>query len=83
METGASLVFFVILTVVGIPVLCITLVILAVVLRSGNSAKKRGKLAEETRLIQEMHQQLGKLETRIESLETIVLEPERGKEPST
>jgi hypothetical protein len=69
----------------GIPVICITIIILAkMFLRPGNpdGHPKNGygsKAAtnEETRLIQEIHQSLSKLETRIGSLETIVLQNER------
>lgn len=40
---------------------------------------------EETRLIQELHQGLSRMEERIDALETILLDPERepgGKEQS-
>ena len=35
---------------------------------------------EETKLIQELHQGLGRLERRIESLETLLLEQEKANE---
>lgn len=72
--------------VVGIPVICGTLLKLARLLvgEDGvkgvkNSKKNKTDWGEETRLIQEMHKSLSKLESRIGSLETIVLQNERKR----
>lgn len=65
---------------VGLPVLCVTSIVLAVILRYGIGRHKKSPTAEETRLIQSMHHQLGTLEKRIESLETILLERVPGKD---
>ena len=46
----------------------------------GGGTKRSGKTeAEETRLIQEIHHGLVKMESRIESLETLLLDTERKK----
>ena len=46
----------------------------------GGGSKRSGKTeAEETRLIQEIHHGLVKMESRIESLETLLLDTERKK----
>ena len=45
---------------------------------TGGSAKKNEQVAEEeTRLIQELHQGLLRMEERIDALETILLDPDR------
>ncbi len=46
----------------------------------GGGTKRSGKTeAEETRLIQEIHHGLVKMERRVESLETLLLDTERTK----
>ncbi len=70
----------VILAAVALPVLCVMAVIIAAILRFGNRPRSD---AEETKLIQEMHRNLEKLENRIESLETIILEHERAGKGAT
>ncbi len=47
--------------------------------KSGSSKRSGGSEADETRLIQEIHQGLVKMESRIESLETLLLDSERSK----
>jgi phage shock protein B len=49
--------------------------------RDGSPAG-REQAAEETRLIQDMHQQLVRMEERVEALETILLERERKEKGS-
>jgi len=66
------------LLLVGLSVACGTLVILALLLRNGG--QRRSATGEETRMIQQMHQGLSKLEKRIESLETILLEKPSGRD---
>ncbi len=71
----------IVLIVVGLPILCVTAIILAAMFKGGGGAKRRSYVeAEETRLIQEMHQTLHRLESRIDALETIVIDSEREKE---
>ncbi len=62
----------------GLPVLCVTLIIVIKILR-GPARKAANLDIEETRLIQEMHHSLSRFEERIEALETIVLEHEKKK----
>ena len=74
MDTAIASVFI----IIGLPVICVTIITVAKILK-GHSPQNSAPTAEQTRLIQEMHQTLGKLEQRIESLETIVIESERKK----
>jgi len=67
---------------VALPVICLTAIIIAAIMRMGKGQNRVDP--EETKLIQQMHRNLEKLEGRIESLETIILEHERaarGVEP--
>lgn len=61
----------------GLPVLCGTVIALAVLLRGGVSAKNKQLEAQETKLLQELHHGLAKMEKRIESLETLLIEHEQ------
>jgi len=64
-------------------VLLCGLVALVVLLRTlGGQSRGRGTAAEETRLIQELHQGMEKLEKRIESLETLIIEQEADHKES-
>ena len=65
-----------------LPVICITLIIMVKMLKGPASRKRASLDAEETGLIQEMHQNLSRYEERLEALETIVLEHEKKKEIS-
>lgn len=48
----------------------------------GGRKKTRGQESEETQMIQEIHHGLGKMEDRVESLETLLLETERKSRKS-
>lgn len=65
--------------VIGLPILCVTGLIMLLVLRKGNRSSDTLNRSE-TKLIQELHQGLNRLESRIEALETILIETERDKE---
>ena len=78
----------IVFTVIGIPVICGTLIKLAKIMRgeepdAARSHRDRKKHpmsnADETELIQQIHQSLNRLESRIESIETIVLDTEAKK----
>ena len=47
--------------------------------KDGISKKNRKDQSNETRMIQEIYQGLSKMEERIETLETILLDREKGK----
>ena len=49
------------------------------ILKGGVTKKQQAQEAEETRMIQEMFQHLSRMETRIEALETILLDRQKGK----
>ena len=57
----------------------ITVSIIVKAIRGGGSKKKQGADLEETRLIQEIHHGLTKMEDRVEALETLLLDDERSK----
>jgi len=47
------------------------------ILKGGISSKGRRSEAEEARIIQEIYEGLGRMESRVEALETLLLERER------
>ncbi len=49
------------------------------IIKGGVTKKQQAQEAEETRMIQEMFQHLSRMETRIEALETILLDQQKGK----
>ena len=57
----------------GVPLLALK------ILKGGVSPGEQRRAAEETRLIQELYQGLGRMEERVEALETILLEREKGR----
>ncbi|EHJ48987.1 hypothetical protein DFW101_2987 [Solidesulfovibrio carbinoliphilus subsp. oakridgensis] len=65
-------------TVVGLVILG-TIFLLGVRLLRPGAAKPRGSDAEEAQLLQEIHRSLSRLEERVETLETLVLEPRATK----
>ena len=72
-----------ILLIFGFPFLIVGgfFLIWALKLMKGDPGGKRQEtLDEETKLIQEMYQGLMKMEKRIESLETILLDPDRKED---
>lgn len=66
--SGQFLPIVIVFIVVGLPVICGTIISLAKMNREGAS---KSPSAEEAALIQEMHHSLERLERRIEALETI------------
>lgn len=68
------------LIVIGLPVLCATVIVLALVFKGGKSRKHHQLDADEALMIQEMHQSLNRLESRIDALETILIERETLKD---
>jgi phage shock protein B len=65
---------FSIFVVIGLPILCVTFLIAMLFRRKGNKERDRTQWNEETRIMQEMHDNLSKMEARIEALETILME---------
>ena len=65
--------------VVGLPILSATLIKLAKIIRGESDGRSRHGArdsAEETEMLQEINRTLSRLEKRIDSLETIVLDTE-------
>jgi phage shock protein B len=74
-------VFFFVIIIVGI--VAGAVVAIAAMIKSAITERKhRVPDAEETQLIQGMHQSLTRLESRIESLETIIMDRERSEKLS-
>jgi len=76
----------IVLIVIGLPVVCMTLIKLAKIMKGDSSRTRTGGRSrgsadiDEAQLMQDLHRGLSRLESRIESLETIVLERESSKE---
>jgi phage shock protein B len=71
-------VFFMI--TVGLPVICGTLIILAFIFLAAMRSRKHNNVSEDdTRLMQQMHQTLLRMEKRIDALETIYFEMDRSR----
>ncbi len=80
MFTPMALPVFLVLVVIGVPVVCGTLIALAAILKGGGTKKRERVEADESRLIQELHQGMNRLEARIEAIETILMDRELHKE---
>lgn len=69
--------------VIGLPILSVTLIILAKIMKgnsaSGSKSDRKRSDREEAEIVQELHHNLTRLEKRIESLETIILDRENQK----
>ena len=66
--------------ILGLPILVVAgfFLIWALKIIAGGGPEKRDRVqAEETRLIQELHQGLLRMEERVEALETILLDAEK------
>lgn len=62
---------FVVGVVVGLPILCITIIILAKIIKGGDRKTKNLASSEEMQILHTIHDGLERLERRIEALETI------------
>ena len=68
---------FIVFIVVGLPVLSATLIKLAKIIKgesTGNKHNGHTSGREEAEIVQDIHQLVSRLENRIDSLETIVLD---------
>jgi phage shock protein B len=55
-----------------------TFLLIAIRMLQGGSRKKREARDEETQMIQEIYQGLRRMEQRVEALETILVDPDKG-----
>ncbi len=69
--------------VLGLAIVGSTILMAIRIIKGGVTKKQQAQEAEETRMIQEMFQQLSRMETRIEALETILLDQQKGKSGDT
>jgi phage shock protein B len=65
-------------TVLSLAVIGATILMGIKILKGGVSRKEQQNEAQEARMIQEIHKGLSRMESRIEALETIVLDHQRG-----
>jgi phage shock protein B len=71
-----------VLLIFGLPIIIVVgIVYLLAVRMSGGRARGAEMNEEETRMIQEIHQGLMRMEERIEALETIMMEQDRKEGP--
>ncbi len=63
--------------VLVVAVICSTILIGLKIIRGGASPKSQKDHADEARMIQEIYQGLARMEERVESLETILIEKEK------
>lgn len=75
--TFASLLIF---TLVALPILCGTAIAIFAILKGSSALSSKNLSTDETRILQEIHQGLARMEKRIEALETIVIEKEPERE---
>ena len=64
-------------TVLALAIIGSTILMGLKIIKGGVSRKSRKLQSEETRMIQEIYQGLSRMEKRVESLETIILDHDR------
>jgi|GEM_PF-1260043 phage shock protein B len=80
MDSAFIFVLLILFIVVGLPVICLTWI---VKMRVDGSPRRNKKVdADETKIIQEIYRGLNKMEDRIDTLETILLEQEEIQKKS-
>lgn len=65
---------FAITMVIGLPIVCVTILIAMKHRRGGMRETDRAQWNEETRIMQELNEDVTRMEARIEALETILME---------
>ena len=65
-------------SVLALAIIGSTLLMVIKILKGGISRKDQRLQAGDTKMIQEIYQGLSRMEERVEALETIILERERG-----
>jgi len=81
MDTSMALGLFIILPLVALAIGAIVLLVVLVARVAGGNGRKES-LREETRMIQEMYSELSGLVSRVETLETLLLDSHRKAENS-
>lgn len=76
MNAGIT-VFGIIIIILGVGFLVVMALILFTILRLFRGRRRSSFDADETRMMQEIHQGLEKMEKRVDTLETLLLEQER------
>ncbi|MCC5833476.1 MAG: hypothetical protein JJU20_01970 [Opitutales bacterium] len=65
--------------VIGIPIICVTLIVLAKILKGSGSGSNASGNAEDLKILTELNRNLNRMEERIEALETIIIERQKSK----
>ena len=65
--------------VLALAVIGSTILLAIKIIKGGLSGKQQAQEAQEAKMIQETFQQLSRMEARIEALETILLDQQKGK----
>ena len=65
--------------VLALAVVGSTILMAIKIIKGGVTSKQRSQEAEEAKMIQEMFQHLSRMESRIEALETILLDRQKGE----
>lgn len=66
--------------VIGIPIICVTLIVLAKILKGSNSSGSSASgHADDLKILTELNRNLSRMEERIEALETIIIERQKSK----
>jgi len=75
------LAIIIVFIVIALPLIIIAGTILfgLKIIKGGSSPKDRKAQVDETRIIQEIYQGLSRMEERVEALETILIEREKGR----
>jgi len=71
---GVLVPIFAITIVIGLPIVCVTILIAMKCRRGGMRERDRAQWNEETRIMQELNDDVTRMEARIEALETILME---------
>lgn len=64
----------IVFVVIGIPVICVTLIVLARILKSNGGGNASSTASEDLKTLREIHRNLSRMEERIEALETIIIQ---------
>lgn len=66
--------------VIGIPIICVTLIVLAKILKGNNSGgSTAASHADDLKILTDLNRNLSRMEERIEALETIIIERQKSK----
>lgn len=77
---GGFMTFAFSMLLVGLVIVALVVVLIAKLLKGGSGAENKAERTNEAKLIQELYHGLSRMEDRVESLETILLDKESKEE---